>query len=240
MESSPSSQQIVENLRSAFAKLREPITQVDQLLEALRSPLLVCGLLTSNLARASPNLAHDRTKARSPITRQLARLIASIQSAVLTQVVPVWDVPLTQDGNAESLEQIFSPPIPSEASFSADNTVAAAREFALSAYSVLLSAPISPFTLRILPQLLKHYPIDDLHELLFPSEAETRLLEWEVLVKTTASLSTKVANALGDNSHEIPSLLQTRYVSNPPGKHSANQGLNLIIQGIFHISVPEV
>lgn len=240
MESSPSSQHIVENLRSGFAKLREPITQVDQLLEALQSPLLACGLLTSVLARPPLNLARNRTKTPSPITRQHARLVASIQSAVLTQVVPVWDVPLTQDGNAESLEYIFCPPIPSEASSSANSSVATAREFALSAYSVLLSAPISPFTLRILPQLLKLYPIDELHELLFPKEAETRLLEWEVLVKTTASLSAKVANALGDKAHGIPSLLQDRYVSQISGRRSANSTPEFIIQGIFHISMPEV
>jgi len=194
MNGSESSAELLSTLRDAFGRLRQPITNSDDLLRILRACLAPFGLLPSP-ARAS----QKEPKAEIALIAQHSRILSSIQGTIVTNIVPTWDVPLTSDGNAQLLEQLFCPLTPDSA---------ASRELALTAYSVLLSNPIGSFTLRVLPELLQTHPFDDLNMHLFAGGKGDRMLEWELLVKVVGSLQSKVANAVP--SQNLPEILQSR------------------------------
>ena len=194
MDRSSSPAEPLAILRDAFSRLRQPITDSDDLLRILRSCLAPFGLLPPS-ARTS----RKDVKAEIALSAQHLRLLSPIQDAILINVVPTWDVPLTADNNVHVLEQFFCP-LPSDS--------LASRELALTAYSVLLSNPIGAFTLRVLPKLLQTHPFDDLNIHLFASGKDDRVLEWELLVRVVGSLQSKAANAVA--SQNLPEVLQSR------------------------------
>lgn len=210
MDSSHSSHDRSQTLRNIFARLREPIAELEELEDLLRTFLNAFDLgrstSSSTLITELPKAPHQPPRT---VSSQHARMATSIQDLILFSVVPTWDRPLKDDHKEHILQDVFCPIPPSGSSPSSSP---AAGELALSAYSVLISSTITPFTLRVLPRLLERYPIDAMHTLLFGSGNQTRLLDWEMLLKAIGSIPARVANAMGEDSSGIPEALQYRYV----------------------------
>ncbi|KAF8311251.1 hypothetical protein DL93DRAFT_2061170 [Clavulina sp. PMI_390] len=191
MEQSRSSDKITELLRGVFASIRQPISDVEELEHQLQLPLDAFGLALS---------FPDSSLKTITMSSQHTRLISSIQGAVISNVVPHWYPVLKEDSKTCMLENLFCVPLRTQrASTSAQSPYdPAALEIALSSYSALLSTPITPFTLQLLPRLLENYPVDMMHDFLFQgSQKQSRMLEWDLLVGNVASAGPKIANAIG-------------------------------------------
>ena len=136
---------------------------------------------------------------------QPAQHIPALQRALLEHIIPVWESALKDDHNFGLIEQFFYPD-----SFSFASPVAG--EVALSAYSVILSLPLTDYSIHFLVRLVKAYPVDVLREAVFsrPSRAaQSRgAISWEDCVRNVAAIPPKVANALGARGASIPTELE--------------------------------
>lgn len=223
MESSSSSSFIAATLRSTLSKLSQPITDVDDLVETLKAPLDALGISPPLQKPLVSELQPERrSTAPSP---QTIRLVASIQNAILTNVVPSWDTPLHEQGHDFALniiEQYFCPRLsPQSTTVSkAAPSSSTTYEIALSAYSVLLASTdkMPLFSLRILSRLLEEFSVESMYTCLFLGADGTRkgddearrMLDWEQFVKVAGSLASRVANATEGKQEGVPINLRTK------------------------------
>lgn len=187
-------------IRETISRLQLPVQNVQTLLALVTAPLHCLGLLSPQYARynASPSLANQAL---------VLKHISVLQRSLLEHIIPVWESALKEDHNFGLIEQYFCPD-----SFSF--TSPAAGEVALSAYSVILSLPLTDYSIHFLVRLAKAYPIDVLRETVFsgPSRApQSRgAISWEDCVKDVVAIPPKVANALGARGASVPTELEQR------------------------------
>lgn len=184
---------IQEVLRETTSKLRQPLSDSSELVQLLDLPRELLGLTTQKNGFASMSQHGLRLSARE------TRLISSLQEVLLSVIIPTWEALLNDEGRVGVIEDFFCPP---------QTTVASCRQVALSAYLVLLSNPISNFTLRILPSLIATYPIDTLHSHIFLHDSKDGIAAWEELVRVCAALPAKVANSTDPS--QVPETLRLR------------------------------
>lgn len=178
----------VESVRETISRLRLPVPQLPELLELLSAPLAAVGLLPKEYT------VYNTRPFRNSLSPAQTRWIPTIQSVILQQIVPSWEVPLSNEGYTSILEHYFCP-TPKGSSFS--------FELALNAYSSLLGFPISRFSIRVLTSLARLYPIDELHDYLFgrgAQKSKLRTIDWEELVRAVVAVPSKVANATPDHT----------------------------------------
>ena len=191
-----------EAVRETINRLRLPISRSSELLELLSAPLATVGLLPEKY------IVHNKTPFPGVPSPNQIRWIPTIQSTILQFVVPSWDMVLAEEfGSSAILELYFCP---------TQKQSWAGFELALRAYSTLLAFPLSQFAVGMLSSLNVSYPIDELHEYLFPagaaSQAKSRTTDWEELVRTIVAVPSKVANAANQLKLSVPARLQPRFL----------------------------
>lgn len=223
MESSSSL--IVSTLRTSLSRLSQPITDVDDLVDTLKIPLDALGIPPPS--QKSLIFEPQLERKQSLPSSQAIRLVASIQHAILTNVVPSWDVPLREqryDFALSLIEQYFCPGSSTPSALEPKSTFSnTSFELALSAYSVLLvgTESMSSFSLRVLSRLLTEFPADSIYAYLLlrkdgssrTEDEGRRLLDWEQFVKIAGSLDSRVANATQGRDDGVPTNLKTRCVA---------------------------
>ncbi|KAK0459518.1 telomere length regulation protein-domain-containing protein [Desarmillaria tabescens] len=179
--------------RDVVKQLRLPVGDITTLLALLSGPLDCLGLLPPSLRKYNVNpLPDDAT--------QVLRHISTIQQAILQHIFPTWETALAGISATSILEQYFCPD-----SFS--YALSSSGDVALSAYSTILSVPLSGYSIRLLERLTKEYPVDRLHRATFSGNGTSKKdVLWEDCVRNIAAVPAKVANSAGTNS--IPSSLE--------------------------------
>ncbi|OSX64936.1 hypothetical protein POSPLADRAFT_1044368 [Postia placenta MAD-698-R-SB12] len=187
----------LSQIRELIARLQAPVPDKLTLLQLLSAPLDHLGLLPPKFKRynVSP-LPSD--------SLHIYRHIPLLQRALLEHIIPSWEPILTQEGNQALLEQYF---FPDAISF----TSPSAGQVATLAYSTILSSPLTASSIRILVRLVKSYPIDVLHSVVYSSRntgaSGKQEISWEDCVRNLAAIPAKVANALGGKA-DVPVELQ--------------------------------
>ncbi|KAJ8078608.1 hypothetical protein PM082_012891 [Marasmius tenuissimus] len=174
------------HIRDVIQQLQQPISEISTLISLLSAPLDALRLLPPQYARYNVNpIPHDSIK--------LEKHIASIQKVLLEVVIPTWDSALQEQGAFLLVEQYFCPDLLSFAS-------PLAGEVAASSYSTILSSPFTTASVWLLIRLVKEYPIDKLHSVVFTSKADPAKKEfrWEECVQNVVSLPAKIANHFGE------------------------------------------
>ncbi|KAF9821702.1 hypothetical protein IEO21_00548 [Rhodonia placenta] len=187
----------LSQIRELIARLQAPVPDTPALLQLLSAPLDYLGLL--------PPKFRQYNVSPLPIdSLHIYRHIPPLQRALLEQIIPSWEHILAQEGNQALLEQYFCP---DAISF----TSPSAGQVATLAYSAILSSPLTASSIRILVRLVKSYPIDVLHSVVYSSRntgtSGKQEIAWEDCVRNLAAIPAKVANAHGGKA-EIPVELQ--------------------------------
>lgn len=194
----------ITQVQDIISRLQSPIADLVTLLSLLCSPLNSLGLLPPQFRRFDNSLA----LANTPI---VARHIPIIQRAILVHIAPTWKSTLDEEKKSLVLTQFFCPDSFSFAS-------PAAGEVALSAYSTILSLPLSEFSVSLLARLSVEYPLDRLYKVVFFNQTadpfEKRSIAWEDCLRNIASVPAKVANAIAEGLEIPPELEQGRYFNN--------------------------
>ncbi|KAI8998869.1 telomere length regulation protein-domain-containing protein [Trametes punicea] len=185
------------HIRDVISRLQSPIPDVSTLLPLLASPLASLGLLPPRF----------RKYVLSPLPSEafdVPRYAPLLQRALLEHVIPVWEPVLVQENAYDLVEQYFCPDTISFAS-------ATARQLALYAYSTLLSVPLKDCSLRLLAKLVKGYPVDVLHAVVFSHRSNTSSsrysVSWEDCVRNVVAVPVKVANYMGER-RDVPNALE--------------------------------
>ncbi|KAH8107150.1 telomeric DNA binding protein [Cristinia sonorae] len=185
-------------IRDTIKRLQSPIADLQSLLALLSAPLNCLGLL-------SPQYARYNISPLEASATQVLRYIPVLQRALLEHIVPTWEPALVENRLYALVEQYFCPDSFSFAS-------PAAGQIVLHAYSVLLSLPLSDFSIQILVQLSKAYPVDVLRRSVFSGSSRMTTsrgsINWEDCVRNVAAVPVKVANLLGARNAPIPAELQ--------------------------------
>ncbi|KAK0197314.1 telomere length regulation protein-domain-containing protein [Armillaria mellea] len=181
------------NARDVVTQLRLPISDLAMLLALLSGPLDCLGLLPPSLRKYNINpLPNDIT--------QVLRYVPTVQQAILQYIFPTWGTALAKINATSVLEQYFCPDSFSYALPSSGDVV-------LSAYSTILSVPLSAYSIRLLERLTKEYPVDRLHRAIFSGDNTSKKeMLWEDCIRNLAAVPAKVANFAGTDP--IPSSLE--------------------------------
>ncbi|RPD65882.1 hypothetical protein L226DRAFT_500049 [Lentinus tigrinus ALCF2SS1-7] len=184
-------------IRETLTRLQSPIPDLTTLLPLLVAPLACVGLLP-------PRFRDYDIAPISSDAFSILRHIPALQRALLEHIVPAWEPVLQQEDKYQLIEQYFCPDAISFAS-------PAAGQFALYAYSTLLSISMRDSSVWLLAKLCKSYPIDVLHSVLFSSgtsvSSSRHSISWEDCVRDVISVPAKVANYMAGRS-DIPSVLE--------------------------------
>ncbi|KAH9901137.1 telomeric DNA binding protein [Cubamyces lactineus] len=184
-------------IRETISRLQSPISDLQTLLPLLATPLASIGLLP-------PRFRKYEDSSISPGVFDIPRYAPLYQRALLEHVLPAWERMLLQENAYTLIEQYFCPDAMSFASPSA-------RQIALYAYSTILSTPLQDYSVRLLAKLVKGYPIDVLHAILFSSSntvpSGRHSISWEDCVRNVIAVPAKVANYMGER-RDVPSVLE--------------------------------
>lgn len=207
-------EETTEHLRQLRDTLKQPINTVDELVSLLGQPLDLLGSLPLSSATAS-KAAWTGPRGSEPRQILLSRLMGSLQTAVLDNVVAVWADNLddTSPGRraTDLLDSWFCPTRPQEESDRRPNQDAA--RVALCSYQTLASAlapsrsqgalsdpsssssasrPSVPppsvvaFVLPLLARLSAAYPLSTLYDVLFHSSTAANAAKSSVVWETLA------------------------------------------------------
>ncbi|TCD68925.1 telomere binding protein [Steccherinum ochraceum] len=220
-------------IRDTIARLQSPIQDVQTLLSLLAAPLRRLRLLSPQF------LSYDTSPLDTNLPNVL-RYIPVLQRALLEHVIPSWETILKENRTYGLIEQYF---FPDSFSFASP----AAGEVALQAYSVILSLPLTDYSIAFLARLAKAYPIDVLHKAVFsgtPRIAPVRgSITWEDCVRNVAAVPGKVANALGVRGVPVPAELEHGvYFNHTHSREDVTSVAYLISKlvsvGVFPPSIP--
>lgn len=200
-------------LRSLREALKAPIASLDLLLSLLRQPLDLLGL--------DDNSAGAWSSSRDGEAREilLSRFIGSLQSVLLTSVIPIWWESLDEGDEARALLQAWFCPREPAKGWDARRRHDADR-VAVSSYQILTtclstpspaagpsrspSLPSSPvsisFAIPVLASLSHSYPLARLHASLFDGyqsrvASPKQAVVWERLLRVLVKLPAKISNA---------------------------------------------
>ena len=172
-------------IQDTLVRLRQPLSSLQELEDALVAPLVSLKVLGSHLAVA-PRID------KPPNTRQ----IATLQSTILAYICPAWE------NHTPLIESYFV----TSRSDSTGNLNDGARTLVLSALTVLTSAPLSPLAIPLLEKLVATYPLDTFWDMAHTSNEEDGA-KWNGVVRSWMSIPGKVANALlGDKPGPNPAV----------------------------------
>jgi hypothetical protein len=183
-------------LRTCIEQLQRPIDDAQVLLRALCPPLEALGVLPSALER------YVDVRIR-PVAQVTPRHVSKIQLAVLQYVLPIWELELQKQRLSSVLNIWLSPERSSD--------VKLTGTIAVEAYSSLLAVPITEQTLPYLAQLVKSYPVEIIHAIIFQdvsSDDPKVQLRWEDAVRVLTSIPGKVANAALTLKLDVPPSLE--------------------------------
>ncbi|CDO69030.1 hypothetical protein BN946_scf184834.g37 [Trametes cinnabarina] len=184
-------------IQEVISRLQSPIPDLPTLLTLLAAPLASIGLLPPRFRKYHTSPIHDEAF-------RLSRHAPLLQRALLENVIPTWEPVLVQENAYELVEQYFCPDAMSFAS-------PLARQLALYAYSTILSTSLKDHAVSFLAKLVKGYPIDVLHDILFSQSKDGSLerhsITWEDCVRNVVAIPAKVANYAGQR-HDLPSGLE--------------------------------
>ncbi|KAI9067051.1 telomeric DNA binding protein [Trametes sanguinea] len=185
-------------IQEVIARLQSPVPDLPTLLALLSAPLASIGLLP-------PRFRTYNTSSVPGDAFNISRHAPLLQRALLENVIPTWEPVLVQEHAYELIEQYFCPDAISFASPSA-------RQLALHAYSTILATSLQDSSLRLLAKLVKGYPVDVLHEILFSQSSDGSLgrhsITWEDCVRNVVAIPAKAANFSGERRRDLPSALE--------------------------------
>ncbi|KAF9264838.1 hypothetical protein L218DRAFT_972425 [Marasmius fiardii PR-910] len=182
-------------VQDIIQQLQQPITELKSLLALLTAPLHSLRLLP-------PQYSSYNEKSLPTDSIKLPKHLPLIQKSLLENVVPTWDSVLEEEGVSSLIDQYFCPDLFSFAS-------PYAGEMASFAYSSLMASPITNVSIRLLIRLIREYPIDRLHSIIFSSKGDSikKELRWEECVQNVVSVPAKVANYFLDIG-QVPDVLE--------------------------------
>ena len=185
-------------IRDTINRLQSPVQDFETLLGLLSAPLQRLGLL-------SPQYTKFNLSPLDISASNVLKYIPALQRALLEHVIPTWEAVLKEKQTYAIVEQYFCPDSFSFAS-------PAAGEVALHAYAVILSLPLTDYSVHFLVRLSKAYPIDVLRKAVFSGSSRASSgrgsISWEDCVRNVAAVPAKVANALGVQGMLIPAELE--------------------------------